>query len=96
MMKKYSVEVEYSDDGAAMAGASCGTLRRAEIFTVNARDRQDAIEEIRQIFKESKPFCAIRRIGKITEIDKLKQITLTRLSGDAIHFNGTYTVNWGK
>jgi hypothetical protein len=95
-MNKYNVEVEYNDDGASMVGASCGTLRRAEIFTVNARDRQDVIKEVQKHFKEYMDYCSIQRVGNITEIDELKQITLAGLSGDSIHFNGTYTVNWGK
>lgn len=37
MINKYRVEVDYTDDGAAMAGASCGMLRRSGIFTVNAK-----------------------------------------------------------
>ena len=49
-MKTAFVEITYDSDGASMAGASCGTLRRAEVVEVDAEDVSEAIKKAKEKF----------------------------------------------
>lgn len=62
---KFKAEVEFDDDGASMAGASCGTIRRAEIITVDCESKEHVRDALREKFKKERYFSTIRRIGTI-------------------------------
>jgi hypothetical protein len=49
-MRKAFIEITYDSDGASMAGASCGTLRRAEVVEVEAEDVAEAKEKAKEKF----------------------------------------------
>ena len=64
---KIKAEVEYDDDGASMAGATCGTLRRAKIITLDVQEKEDFMPALRLHFKEKMYFSTIRNVRNITE-----------------------------
>lgn len=68
-MPKYRVEVEFDDDGAAFAGAHCGTQRRAEIITVHAVDKEDVPAALVEDFRAHRHYATIRRIGDIEGVN---------------------------
>lgn len=65
-MNKFEVEVEYSDDGAAMAGANCGSIQRAEIMIIECENKDQVEEKIKSIFSnKDRYFQTLKRIRKI-------------------------------
>lgn len=66
-MPIYRAEVEYDDDGASMAGANCGTIRRAGVFELEAKDKSFFADELRTYFRNNMHYASIRRIGNVLD-----------------------------
>ena len=65
--RSFRAEVEYDDDGASMAGARCGTIRRAEIITIEAESADDFRRLLKETFTRDRYYSTIRRVGVVEE-----------------------------
>ena len=67
VVPKLKAEVEYDDDGPAMAGANYGrTIRRAEIIEIEADSAEVFREALNAHFKKHRSYQTIRRVGPVS------------------------------
>jgi hypothetical protein len=62
---RFKVEVEYTDHGASMAGAACGTLNRAEFIDIECENSDSINLAVREHFKNKMYYCGLKRIGEV-------------------------------
>jgi hypothetical protein len=65
---KFRAEVEYDDDGAAMAGACSQSIRRAEIIELLANDENDYRVRLEKEFKEKRYYSTIRDVRNVQKV----------------------------
>ena len=68
MNRSFRTEVEFDDDGASMAGANCGSVRRAEIITIEAKSEDDFRRLLKEKFSRERYYSTIRRVGVVEAV----------------------------
>jgi hypothetical protein len=64
---KIKAQVEFDDDGASMAGAYGGSIRRSEVITFECPSKEAFNQCLQDMFKSNRPYSTIRRVDFINE-----------------------------